>query len=181
LAGCARVPGFRQRDRLNRSAAPTPNGKVYIYLLRFRAGRTGYFFIGPKHELGRGVSGALLDNSANGLAELTPPCPPGWALQYVDGGGGDSLPRFRSDKYVFGRAAPRVESIHVLYPDGSSTLGTVGNGFFFTSIKSSAANTDVTLIANNHTGKTVARLLVGGYGGSPFPTNKPWPIFICAD
>jgi hypothetical protein len=158
--------------------APTPNGKVYIYLLHFGAGRTGYFFIGPKHELGPGVSGTIVGNTANGLTGLTPPCPPGWALQYVDGG--DSLPRYRSDGYVFGRAAPRVASIHVLYPDGSTTPGTVDNGFFFTSIKSSAANSNVTLIANNNTGKTVARLLVGGYGGSPFPTNKPWPLFICA-
>jgi len=160
--------------------APTPHGNVYIYLLRFRGGRTGYFFIGPKHELGRGVSGVLVGNSANGLTELTPPCAPGWALQYVDGGGGDSLPRFRSDGYVFGRAASRVASIHVRYPDGSTTPGTVDNGFFFTSIKSSAANTNVTLIANNRAGQTVARLVVGGYGGSPFSTNKPWPIFICA-
>ena len=155
--------------------AQTPNGEVSAFLLRFSRGGAGYFFTGP---MPAGM--AMSVGTAYGLTGFAPPCPRGWALQYVDGGGGDSLPRFRSNGYVFGRAAARVASIHVLYPDGSTAPGTVANGFFFTSIESSAANTNVTLVADNHAGETVGRLVVGGYGGSPFPTSKPWPLFICA-
>ena len=76
--------------------------------------------------------------------------------------------------------SPARAPSHVLYPDGSTVPGAVANGFFFTWLKSSAANTNVTLFADNHAGETVGRLVVGGYGGSPFPTSKPWPLFICA-
>jgi hypothetical protein len=165
-------PRLRAIKRL--LTAPTPNGEVSVYLLRFSRGGIGYFFSGPMPQ-----GTALSIGTAYGLTGFAPPCPRGWALQYVDGGGGDALPRFRSDGYVFGRAAARVASIHVLYPDGSTTPGAVANGFFFTSIESTAANTNVTIVADNHAGGTVGRLVVGGYGGSPFPTNKPWPIFIC--
>jgi hypothetical protein len=155
--------------------AQTPKGNVSAFLLRFSRGGSGYFFTGPMPP---GM--AMSIGTAYGLTGFAPTCPPGWALQYVDGGGGDSLPRFRSDGYVFGRVADSVASIRVLYPDGSTTPGTVANGFFFTSLKSSAANTNVTLIAENHASQPVGRLVVGGYGGSPYPTIKPWPLFICA-
>jgi hypothetical protein len=167
----------RLREIMRVLTAPTPQGDVSVYLLRFHGGDTGYFFTGP---LPPGVSGGISVGSAYLPTALVPPCPRGWVLQYVDGGGGDSLPRFKSDGYVFGHAAARVASIHVLYRNGSTTPGSVANGFFFTSIKSSAANTNVTIVADNHAGKTVGQLVVGGYGGSPFPTSKPWPLFICA-
>jgi hypothetical protein len=169
-------PGLRLRAIQTLLTAPTPDGKVYVFLLRFNGGRIGDAYIGANRS---GVPTVISVGSAYLPTELAPPCPRGWALQYVDGGGGDALPRFRSDGYVFGRAAARVAAIHVLYPDGSTVPGTVANGFFFTSIRSSAANINVTIVADNQAGKTVGRLVVGGYGGSPFPTSKPWPLAIC--
>ncbi len=167
-------PRLREITRV--LTAPTPQGDVSVYLLRFHGGDIGYFFTGP---LPPGVSGGISVGSAYLPTALAPPCPRGWALQYVDGGGGDSLPRFRSNGYVFGRAAAKVASIDVLYADGSAVAGTVANGFFFTWLKSSAANANVTIVADNRDGATVGRLVVGGYGGSPFPTSRPWPLFIC--
>jgi hypothetical protein len=159
--------------------ARPPEGKVQMYALRFSDGTKGNLVLGAGFRPGVPFS-VLVTGVDYGLAGGARRCPSGWALQYVIGGGGTSLPRFRSSGYIVGRAAAKVASIHVLYPDGSRIPGAVANGYFFVWIKPDASLTNVTLVADNRAGETVGRLLVGGYGGSPFPmTGKHWPGFAC--
>jgi hypothetical protein len=157
--------------------APTPKGEEYVYRLRFRGGRIGYFFSGPGRRAPLGVNSLSIGTAYAGIS-LAPSCGRGWALLYIDGGQGNSLLRFRTEGYVFGRTAPNVASIHVLYPNGSITPGTVANGFYFASLKPDAPTT-ISLVAANRAGQPVGEIVADGYGGSPYPTKKPWPLFIC--
>jgi hypothetical protein len=181
------VPRLRAIETL--IAAPTPKGEEYVYRLHFRGGRIGYFFSGPGRPAPLGLNSLSLGTAYAGIS-LAPTCGRGWALLYIDGRG-NSLRRFRTEGYVFGRVVPKVESvhvlyphadqvasIHVLYPDGSTSPGTVANGFYFVSLRPSAPTT-INLVSTNRAGQTVGRVVVDGYGGSPYPIKQPWPVFIC--
>jgi hypothetical protein len=144
--------------------AHTPNGVASGYALRFDDG-IGFAVIGPglthTYMWAFDVPNPVLDRG----------CTRGWALQRVDGGT-DQIGKTYG--YVSGRVSSRVASLHVLYRDGSTTESAVGGGYFFAWIKPSAGWTNVTLIAENAAGHTIARLVSGGYGGIPFlPPAKP--------
>jgi hypothetical protein len=134
--------------------ANTPDGPARVYAFRFTHGLTGSLAVlTHKPRL-------LAESGDWGLNQTHPPpggCPPGWALQYLNGG----TERIgKTVGYVYGRASPRVASVHVLYPNGSTTHSAVGNGYFLAWMKPSAARTNVTLIAENAAGRTVARLVI---------------------
>ena len=160
------------------SASAPEGGKVQLYELRWSDGTSSIYVLGRRR---RGLPVTDLGSFPSaGQPGLASRCPSGWALQYLFGGGGSTLPRFRRYGHIVGRAAPKVASIRVRYRDGSTILGTVANGYFFVWIKPSAQLTNVTLVAGNRAGQAVGRLVVGGYGGSPFTmTGKPWPGFAC--
>jgi hypothetical protein len=151
-------------------APHTPDGSVHVYGLKLTDGNLAFFFW--IHH--RGV--AFNDK---GAAELFPgiattrDCPHGWALQ----------PMWGVEGYLFGRASARVASIHVLYRDGSTTQGMVKNGFFLAWMKSSAAATNVKVIAKARSGKKVASLTTAGSGQPPHDGNvwggSPSDLNVC--
>jgi hypothetical protein len=188
--------------------AHTPSGEVDVYALRFDHNDVGLAIINPpvrvpcrwtaadRQALPRGVpiprtcltptilplndfsvfpTSKAVEGPANTV--IYRPCPGNWALQRLDGGT-DQIGKTYG--YVIGRAAPNVASVDVLYHDGTTTEGVVGNGYFLAWIKPSAGWTNVTLIAENATGHTLARLVSGGYGGIPYLPTKPRSPYACA-
>jgi hypothetical protein len=169
-------PGGRRLAAISHlMSAPTPEGNVEAYALRFSGRGIGFALLDFGRYPGVPLSFGYEREGPTGLARR---CPRDWALQYLIDGG-TSLAHSRSNGYILGRAAAKVASIHVLYPDGTTTRGTVANGYFFVWIKHAAETTNVTLLAANRTGETVGRLVVGGYGGRPFRPSELWSPFIC--
>jgi hypothetical protein len=105
------------------------------------------------------------------------PCSGKWVLQYL-AGGADRIGQ--TPGYALGRAADTVASVEVVYRDGGKTRGAVAGGYFVVWMKPSAAWTNVSVIAKNAAGRSVARLIVAGYGGMPFWSVKPARPFTCA-
>jgi hypothetical protein len=167
--------------------AGTPTGDIRAYVLRIAGGTA----------VGRGTAIAVfigryprdawvyfipMNKAQTGEIEKDwyHPCPHGWALQYLEGPVTAPDRIGRTVGWTFGRAASRVASVHVLYRDGSTTRGAVKDGYFVAWMKPSAAWTNVTVIGENAAGNTIARLVVGGYGGKPFWSVKPGRSFACA-
>jgi len=69
--------------------------------------------------------------------------------------------------------------VHVLYKDGGTTRGVVGNGYFLAWMKPSVTFENVTVIAENAGGKTIGRLRVSGYGSVPWPHTKLQNLNAC--
>jgi hypothetical protein len=165
--------------------AQTPNGEAGVYALRFDHNLIGFAVLAepkrnmPHIPLADFFSVLPTSKAVEGRTNtiLYHGCPPGWALQRLDGG---TAQIGKTYGYLIGRAAPRVASVQILYQDGSTTQGAVGNGYFLTWMKPSAGWTNVTLIAKDAPGKTIARLVSGGYGGIPFLPAKPRSPFACA-
>jgi hypothetical protein len=167
--------------------AGTPTGDIRAYVLRLEQGTA----------LGRGTAIAVFTEQrprypwilfipmskaqTSGIEkDWYHPCPHGWALQYLEGPATAPDRVGRTVGWTVGRAASRVASVHVLYRDGSTTRGAVKDGYFVAWMKPGAAWTNVTVVAENAAGKTIARLVVGGYGGKPFWSVKPGRRFACA-
>jgi hypothetical protein len=147
--------------------ANTPDGQARVYAFRFTHGQSGSLAVLTRETRLLVGSGAVLD-----FPRVPGSCPPGWALQHLAGGTeriGQTL------GYVLGRVSPRVASLHVLYRNGSTTQSAVGNGYFLAWMKPSAALTNVTLIAENGTGQTIARLVIRGSGFLPAKSRSPHP------
>jgi hypothetical protein len=159
--------------------ATTPTGDTRVYAVRFAHGDIGFWlFTGPSS---RDVLVYIIPTSKAQARPLATvwyrPCPHGWALQYLKG---DAFRIGQTPGYTLGRAASTVASVHVLYPDGSTTRGSVADGFFVAWMRPSSAWTNVTVIGKDTAGRTVARLVVGGYGGLPYWSVKPGPPYPCA-
>jgi hypothetical protein len=161
--------------------AGTPTGDIRAYVLRLARGTAIALFDEQKPRYPR-ILYIPMSKAQTGEIEKDwyHPCPHGWALQYLEGPAAAPDRIGRTVGWTVGRAATRVASVHVLYRDGSTTRGAVKDGYFVVWMKPSAAWTNVTVIAENADGKTIARLVVGGYGGKPFWSVKPGRSFACA-
>jgi hypothetical protein len=110
-------------------------------------------------------------------------CPAGWALR---AGSSEVLYPGRTPLYVSGRAAPRVISIDILYPDGHATQAVVDNGYFLGWVTPTGDNTGrrnfsppVTLVARDRTGKGIGRLTVRSDGDIPPSPGQPPQAVAC--
>lgn len=148
--------------------ANTPDGQARVYAFRFTHGQTGSLAVLTRKPRLLAESG-----EAGWPPRPTGGCPPGWALQWLNGG---TKRIGQTVGYVLGRASPRVASVHVLYRNGSTAQGAVGNGYFLAWMKPSAGRTNATLIAENTTGQTIARLVIRGSGHPA----KPRSLYLCA-
>jgi hypothetical protein len=158
--------------------AGTPTGDIRAYELRLAHGTAIAVFT---RQRPRYPSILYIAQTGGIEKDWFHPCPHGWALQYLAGPAAAPDRTGRTVGWTVGRAASRVASVHVLYRDGSTTRGAVKDGYFVAWMKPSAAWTNVTLVAENAAGKTIARLVLGGYGGKPFLWSvKPGRRFACA-
>jgi hypothetical protein len=176
----------------------TPDGQAAVYALRFDHSDIGLAVVGRplscppgKSVPGIGLAGTCfgttpgmffvlptskkVEGPANTI--LARPCSRGWALQRL---GGTTKQVGKTYGYVIGRASAKVAAVDVLYHDGTTTKAVLGNGYFLAWIKPSAGWTNVTLIAKNAAGHTLAQLVSGGYGGTPYPPAKPRNPYACA-
>lgn len=172
--------------------ARTPDGPARVYGLRLSRGYTGFVWAMPRLH----------------WVSYAPPLPPGlapeqacrrgWALQRLWAFASDpSMPggtdprdpmwrglgptaRGKGFGYILGRASDRVASVHVLYEDGGTTRGVVGNGYFLAWMKPGLTLTNVTVIAEDAGGRTIGRLRSAGYGGMPWPHTKRHNVHACA-
>jgi hypothetical protein len=151
--------------RLEHGTAPVPGTAIAVFTGKKRPDAWVYLVPMTKAE-GRSI----------GMVPYQP-CPQGWALQYLRG---DAFQIGRTAGWTVGRAASGVAAVHVLYHDGSTTRGAVKDGYFVVWMKPSAAWRNVTVVAENAAGKTVARLVVSGYGGMPYWSAKPARPYACA-
>jgi hypothetical protein len=157
--------------------AGTPTGDIRAYELRLAHGTAIAVFT---RQRPRYPSILYIAQTGGIEKDWFHPCPHGWALQYLAGPAAAPDRIGRTVGWTVGRAASRVASVHVLYRDGSTTRVAVKDGYFVAWMKPSAAWTNVTVVAENAAGKTIARLVVGGYGGKPFWSVKPGRRFACA-
>lgn len=172
-------PGSLRLVALTRGVTTgTPTGEIRAYALRFGHGEIGFWVFTAQRPREPFVY-VIPSSKARAApdARVYRPCPAGWALQYLMG---TALRVGRTPAFTLGRAAPTVASVHVRYRDGSTNRGAVSNGYFVVWIKPGAASTTVTVIARNAAGRTIARLVVGGYGEVPSWSWKPPRPFACA-
>jgi hypothetical protein len=172
-------PGDLRLVALTRGVtASTPAGDIRAYALRFGRGEVGFWVF-----TGQNRRDPFVYVIAGSKAKAGPnrvwyrPCPSGWALQYLIG---TAFRVGRTPGFTLGRATSTVASVYVRYRDGSTTRGAVSDGYFVVWIKPSAAWTTVTVIAKNAAGRTIARLMVGGYGEVPSWSVRPTHPFACA-
>lgn len=162
-------------------SAGTPTGDIRAYVLRLARGTAIAVFTVQRPRYPWILYIPMSKAQTSGIEkDWYHPCPHRWALQYLAGPVAAPDRIGRTVGWTVGRAASRVASVHVLYRDGSTTRGAVKDGYFVAWMKPSAAWTNVTVVAENAAGKTIARLVVGGYGGKPFWSLKPARRFACA-
>lgn len=161
--------------------ASTPAGDVRMYVLRLGHGYIGFVVLAGRRPDDSYDFVDLISTTKAGADPLIGasyrPCSGNWVLQYVTGGA-DRIGRTRG--YALGRAADSVATVEVVYPDGSTSHGAVADGYFIAWMKPAAAWTNVSVIAKDAAGKSVAKLTVAGYGGMPFWSVKPAQPFTCA-